>query len=98
VSVVGNAAPRPMRELSDLARAGRRADAEALHRRLLSLFRGLFLESNPGPVKFLLSAMGLIENELRLPLGPIEPATEKAVLEAARSAGVLVGSSTAARA
>ncbi len=98
ISVVGNAAPRPMRELSDLARAGRRLEAEALHRRLLPLFRGLFLESNPGPVKFLLSAMGLVENELRLPLVPIEPTTEKAVLAAARMAGVALASSAAARA
>jgi hypothetical protein len=42
--------------------------------------------------------MGLIENDLRLPLVPVEPATEKAVLEAARAAGVATGASAAARA
>ena len=88
VSVAGNVAPRPMRELSDHARAGRIREAEAIHRRLLPLFRALFAESNPGPAKFLLSAMGLIENELRLPLVGVEPTTEKLVLEAARAAGV----------
>lgn len=88
ISVAGNVAPRPMRELTDHARAGRLTEAEALHRRLLPLFRGLFVESNPGPVKFLLAAMGLIENELRLPLVAVEPGTEKLVLEAARAAGV----------
>jgi dihydrodipicolinate synthase/N-acetylneuraminate lyase len=35
--------------------------------------------------------MGLIANELRLPLVPIEPATEKAVLEAARAVGIPLG-------
>jgi 4-hydroxy-tetrahydrodipicolinate synthase len=98
VSVAGNVAPRAMRDLCDHARAGRMDEARAEHRRLLPLFKALFIESNPGPVKFLLSAMGLIENELRLPLVPVEPATEKAILEAARSAGIPAGASAAARA
>jgi 4-hydroxy-tetrahydrodipicolinate synthase len=88
ISVVGNAAPAEMRALTDHARAGRLADAEAMHRRLLPLFKALFAESNPGPVKFLLSAMKLIENELRLPLVPVEPATEALIREAARSSGI----------
>jgi 4-hydroxy-tetrahydrodipicolinate synthase len=88
VSVVGNAAPREMRALCDHARAGRMQEAEALHRRLSPLFKALFIESNPGPVKFLLAAMGLIENELRLPLVPVEPASEAAILAAAGSAGL----------
>jgi 4-hydroxy-tetrahydrodipicolinate synthase len=90
ISVVGNAAPRKMRELCDHARAGRREATETSHRRLLPLFRALFVESNPGPVKYLLSAMGLIENELRLPLVPVEPATQKIILDAAQSAGLTV--------
>jgi len=88
ISVAGNVAPRPMRELCDHARAGRRVEAESLHRRLLPLFKALFMESNPGPVKALLAAMRLIENELRLPLVSVEPATERALLEAARLSAV----------
>jgi len=88
VSVAGNVAPREMRALCDQARAGRLAEAEAAHRRLLPLFKALFLESNPGPVKFLLAAMRLIENELRLPLVPVEPATGRAILTAAQSMGL----------
>jgi 4-hydroxy-tetrahydrodipicolinate synthase len=88
ISVAGNAAPREMRTLCDHARAGRLAEAEAQHRRLLPLFKALFIESNPGPVKYLLSAMRLMENELRLPLVPVEPATERAVVAAARAAGI----------
>ncbi len=88
VSVVGNVAPREMRALCDHARAGRMQEAGAIHRRLLPLFKALFIESNPGPVKFLLAAMGLIENELRLPLVPVEPASGTAILGAAESAAV----------
>jgi len=88
ISVVGNAAPRAMRELVDLGRAGNVAEAARLHQRLLPLFKALFMESNPAPVKFLLSAMRLMANELRLPLVPAETATEQAVLAAAAAAGV----------
>jgi 4-hydroxy-tetrahydrodipicolinate synthase len=98
ISVAGNAAPRAMRTLCDHARAGRRAEAGAAHRALLPLFKGLFVESNPGPVKFLLSAMGLIANELRLPLVPVEPATERAILSAAKAAGIALPEPAAARA
>ena len=92
ISVAGNVAPAAMRELCDHARAGRMAEAEAAHRRLIPLFKALFLESNPGPVKFLLSAMGIVANELRLPLVPVEPATERAILEGARASGLDPGS------
>jgi 4-hydroxy-tetrahydrodipicolinate synthase len=97
VSVVGQAAPRQMRELADLCRTGPPAAALAAHQALMPLFKAAFLESNPGPIKFLLSEMGLIANELRLPLVPIETATEKPVLEGARAAGVVLAG-TAARA
>ncbi|HET7226988.1 MAG TPA: 4-hydroxy-tetrahydrodipicolinate synthase [Candidatus Eisenbacteria bacterium] len=98
VSVAGQVAPRAMRTLTDHARAGRMADAAEVHRRLLPLFKALFVESNPGPVKFLLSAMGLIENELRLPLVPVEPATERIALDAAHAAGVELAAGAPARA
>jgi 4-hydroxy-tetrahydrodipicolinate synthase len=88
ISVAGNVAPAEMRSLCDHARAGRLAEAEQVHRKLLPLFKALFVESNPGPAKFLLSAMKLIENQLRLPLVPVEPATEKIVLEAAKAVGL----------
>jgi len=88
VSVVGNAAPAEMRALCDQARGGRLEEAGELHRGLLPLFKALFIESNPGPVKFLLAAMGMIENQLRLPLVPVEPASERAILAAAAAAGL----------
>ncbi|HEY3217056.1 MAG TPA: 4-hydroxy-tetrahydrodipicolinate synthase [Candidatus Eisenbacteria bacterium] len=88
VSVAGNAMPGEMRKLCDAARAGRQQEAEALHRRLMPMFKALFVESNPGPIKQLLAALGLIQNELRLPLVPVEPGTEATLREAARAAGL----------
>lgn len=90
VSVAGQVAPRLMRELSDHSRAGRLSEARAVHERLQPLFKALFLESNPGPVKYALSAMGLIANELRLPLVPVEPSTESVMRDALRAVGVSV--------
>jgi 4-hydroxy-tetrahydrodipicolinate synthase len=98
VSVAGQVAPREMRELCDHARAGRRVEAEAVHRRLQPLFKALFIESNPGPVKYLLSAMRLIENELRLPLVPVEPGTERVVRAAASACGIALPEPAPARA
>lgn len=88
VSVAGNVAPREMRALTDAARAGHMSEAAALHRKLGPLFKALFVESNPGPVKCLLAEMGLIANELRLPLVPVEPATRTTLLDAARACGL----------
>ena len=90
VSVVGNVAPRPFRDLLTAFSEGRLLDAERIHLKLVPLMRALFLESNPGPVKSLLADLGLIVNELRLPLVPVEPATAQAVREAARAAGLVL--------
>src|SRR5262249_38937709 len=89
VSVAGNVAPREMRALCDHARSGRIAEAEAEHRKLGPLVKALFVESNPGPVKALLAQLGLIRNELRLPLVPVEPVTEEALRAAAKHAGLM---------
>jgi 4-hydroxy-tetrahydrodipicolinate synthase len=85
-----------MRALCDHARAGRMDQAREVHQRLLPLFKALFLESNPGPVKCLLSAMGLMENELRLPLVPVEPATARAIAGAATGSGIRLAPPVAA--
>src|SRR5207237_9144185 len=97
ISVVGNVAPREMRTLCDHARAGRAREAEASHRALLPLFKAMFVESNPGPAKYLLSAMGLIENELRLPLVRVEPASEPVIRAAGAACGIAVAEGARAR-
>ena len=70
ISVVSNVAPREMREMVSLANAGDLIGARKIHRRLLPLMQALFVEANPIPVKFALSAMGLMPLSYRLPLVP----------------------------
>jgi 4-hydroxy-tetrahydrodipicolinate synthase len=67
VSVASNVVPAAFRRLSDLARAGREADAMALDARLRDLYDFLGIESNPIPLKALLARQG-IGSGLRLPL------------------------------
>jgi 4-hydroxy-tetrahydrodipicolinate synthase len=88
IATIGNVAPGEFREVLVHWEAGRIEEAEKAHLRLFPLMRALFLESNPGPAKFLLSAWGMIENELRLPMAPVEKATEAKILEAARASKV----------
>jgi len=98
VSVVGNVAPRPMKELLNAFAEARLVDAEALHQKLTPLMRALFLESNPAPTKSLLADMGICANELRLPLVPVEARTAEAVRQAAAVAGVQLKVPAGARA
>jgi 4-hydroxy-tetrahydrodipicolinate synthase len=73
VSVASNVLPRAFRRLCDLARAGKRADAEDWDARLRASCDFMGIESNPIPVKAVLSRMG-IGRGLRLPLTTLSPA------------------------
>jgi 4-hydroxy-tetrahydrodipicolinate synthase len=89
ISVTANVAPRLMAEMCKAALAGDIATARERNDRLLPLHRKLFVEANPIPVKWALSEMGLIQNELRLPLVPLSPQHHDAVRGALREAGCL---------
>jgi len=82
ISVAANVVPEAMAGLC------RDRDASA-NERLLPLFRALFLESNPIPVKYALARMGRCANELRLPLVPLSKRHEPAVDAALRAAGAI---------
>jgi 4-hydroxy-tetrahydrodipicolinate synthase len=72
------------REVSRMVQAFAKGDlrrAQKLHAQLYPLFRHLFIETNPIPVKAALAMMGLIEEEYRLPLVPLS-SKNRATLEA----------------
>ena len=81
ISVASNVVPAEMAALAEALLDGDMAEARRIHHRLSPLFRNCFIESNPIPVKSAMALMGLIENELRLPLVPASEHTE-AVLKA----------------
>ena len=89
ISVVSNIAPSEMSDLISLTASGELDAARAIGARLYPVIKAMFLETNPIPVKKALSLMGLITDELRLPLvsmsGELVPEL-KGVLE---EAGIL---------
>ena len=68
VSVASNLLPREICQLVRAFLEGGKKDAEQLHRKLYWLFKDLFVEPNPVPVKMAMSWRGLIRSEVRLPL------------------------------
>lgn len=70
ISVIGNALPKEFSRMVRLALNGDYQNALTIHHKFTELFKLLFVDGNPAGVKAMLNAMGLIENELRLPLVP----------------------------
>lgn len=89
ISVASNEAPAMMSQMNDLALAGNWDDARALHYRLLPLMEANFIESSPGPVKAAMALMGLLEENLRLPLVPVEEKTRARMREVLIEVGLL---------
>jgi 4-hydroxy-tetrahydrodipicolinate synthase len=89
ISVTANVAPKLMHEMCVAALNGEVEKARAINFQLLGLHRHLFVEANPIPVKWAVARMGLMENNLRLPLMPLTAGAQAVVEQAMRQAGVL---------
>lgn len=70
ISVIGNALPAEFSRMVRLALNGDYESARNIHHKFAELFKLLFVDGNPAGVKAMLHAMGMIENQLRLPLVP----------------------------
>jgi len=77
ISVASNIIPREVGELVKAALAGDYARARALHEHWYPLFRDLFVETNPMPVKAALAMQGRIASGVRLPLCELSEASAK---------------------
>ena len=75
ISVASNVAPVQMAEFVSAMKVGSWEKAREMNDKLAPLFTNCFVESNPIPAKAALAAMGLIKNELRLPLVPSQQST-----------------------
>ena len=89
VSVTANVAPKLMHELCMAAIAGDVRRAMELQFKLLPLHKGLFVESNPIPVKWAVARMGLCGPPLRLPLTPLTEANRPALEQLLQAIGLL---------
>jgi len=89
ISVASNEVPELMSRLVELALAGKWSEARELHYLLLPLMDVNFIESSPGPVKAALTMLGLIEENFRLPLVPIQEKSRARVREVLTELGLL---------
>lgn len=89
ISVASNVAPRLVSEMVRAFRKGKVEEARELHYRLSPLFRALFLETNPAPVKAALEMMGLPAGPPRLPLVEISQQTREILRKVLIDLGLL---------
>jgi 4-hydroxy-tetrahydrodipicolinate synthase len=89
VSVASNEIPREMAEMTRAALNNDWTTARQIHRKYLALMQGNFIESSPLPVKAVLSMMGKIEENYRLPLVPMKRDTRSKIQRIAAEAGLI---------
>jgi 4-hydroxy-tetrahydrodipicolinate synthase len=89
ISVTANIAPRLCSEMHVAWQRGDVAKAMAIQARLVPLHDAMFVESNPGPVKYAASLLGFGTPTCRLPLAPVSDATAQKVRAAMVEAGLL---------
>ena len=82
ISVVSNICPEEMREISDSYFAGRIEEGLTAQLGLLELIDAMFVETNPAPVKYALSRLGLCREEMRLPMKEISGISREKVEKA----------------
>jgi 4-hydroxy-tetrahydrodipicolinate synthase len=89
ISVASNVIPREVAQMVKLFATGKAAAAMRLHEKFYPLFKDLFIETNPTPVKAALAMMKIIEEEYRLPLVPMNPKNWDTLRTTMKRCGVL---------
>ena len=82
ISVIGNAYPKEFSQMVNYALDGDYKNARHLHYKLLPLMKAIFMDGNPGGVKYVLQKLWICENQFRLPVVPANKATMKAIDQA----------------
>ena len=89
VSVASNIVPDRMKQLTQAALQGEWERARRLHYELLPLFKGIFLETNPIPIKAAMAMKGFVEEVYRLPMCPLSPDNKKNLTEILKQLKIL---------
>ncbi len=85
ISVLSNIAPAVMHDMTH----GSVSESAALNKRMLPLINALFSQVSPIPIKAAAAMMGLCENELRLPLVPMEASKMETLKKEMQKAGLI---------
>jgi 4-hydroxy-tetrahydrodipicolinate synthase len=89
ISVASNEIPAEMVQMVEIAERNDFAAAREIHARILPLMSANFVESNPGPVKAAMAAMGLIEETYRLPMVSPRAESKQKIVQALKELGLL---------
>jgi 4-hydroxy-tetrahydrodipicolinate synthase len=89
ISVASNIIPRAVSRMVKAFASGKLAEARKLHAEYYLLFKDLFIETNPVPIKAALAMMGLIDEEYRLPLVPLDARNKEVLRKSLKACGVL---------
>jgi len=89
VSVASNVMPRQVAQMVKAFAAGKVRAALKIHDQWYPMFKDLFIETNPGPVKAALAMMGQIEEEYRLPLVPMSAKNREILRTTMKACGLL---------
>lgn len=89
VSVASNLIPAELTEMVEAYANGNLAEALKLHQKFYALFRDLFIETNPIPVKAAMAMTGLLHEEYRLPLCEMSEANREKLLATVKKCGLL---------
>ncbi len=89
ISVASNAVPDRMKDLTHTALKGDWDRARKLHYELLPLFKAIFLETNPIPIKATMALIGYVEEVYRLPMCPMSAENRKALIEVLKQLKIL---------
>ena len=94
MNAVGNLAPDRVAALCQAVTSGKLAEARRLHDELFDLSQAIFLDTNPIPLKYMMTRMGVLPaSDVRLPLVPITDDARRSQLDAVlRRAGLLTAS------
>jgi 4-hydroxy-tetrahydrodipicolinate synthase len=95
ISVASNEMPGDVAQMIEAAERNDFPAARAIHNRILPLMLVNFVESNPGPVKAAMAAMGLLEEAYRLPMVALQPQSKEKVLKALNALGLIGAPRTA---
>jgi len=89
ISVASNVIPREVAQMVRAFLCGDAKKALQIHQKFYPIFKDLFIETNPVPVKAALAMMGLIEEEYRLPLAPMAAKNRETLRVSLKNCGVL---------
>jgi 4-hydroxy-tetrahydrodipicolinate synthase len=88
VSVVSNELPKETSQMVENALKGAFTAARKVHYKILPLMEANFIESSPAPCKFVMKEMGLLEENLRLPLVPVTAGAREKLRTAMKASGI----------